>query len=248
MKKMWVIAKKDIFEAFRSRSTYFYIAIIIVLSIIQIINYGGQIENVAKNTLSQSDFIDQVRPLLDSALVFFPLLFAIWVCTIFATYAVIVEKSKRNLESLMATPVSLKQIWLGKTLAVTIPAVIIGIIISVVIYLAFNMAYISQYAGGFVVPSAFSIVTALIIDSALVFTIVAIVVYLQLVISNPRFANFVFIGIFFVLFFGVTALVQVGVTVSLSYYYLGALIVFGWVAFLLSRFLTREKVILSSKG
>jgi ABC-type Na+ efflux pump permease subunit len=33
MNKLWIIARKDIREAFRSRTTYFYIVILIFLSL-----------------------------------------------------------------------------------------------------------------------------------------------------------------------------------------------------------------------
>jgi uncharacterized membrane protein HdeD (DUF308 family) len=71
---------------------------------------------------------------------------------------------------------------------------------------------------------------------------------LQLTISNPRFANFVFTGIFFVVFFGSSVLTGSGINFNFSYVFLGLIAICAGIAFILSRFLTKEKVLLSSKG
>ena len=55
-----------------------------------------------------------------------------------------------------------------------------------------------------------SIVSTFIIVPILVFAIVAIVTYIQLVVTNPRIGNFVFSGIFILLLFGINALGGLG--------------------------------------
>ena len=61
------------------------------------------------------------------------------ICGVFSAYAIIMDKAKRTLESLLATPVSLRQIWLGKSLAVALPSVAIALLVSLLALLAMNM-------------------------------------------------------------------------------------------------------------
>jgi hypothetical protein len=116
------------------------------------------------------------------------------------------------------------------------------------VYIAINFVLIIPETGRFIAPSPLAIVTAIIIVPLLIFAVVLLVLYLQLVISNPRIANFAFIGIFFLLFFGVNALTQMGTGINFGYIYAGILVVCGIVGYILSRSLTRERVLLSSKG
>jgi len=80
---------------------------------------------------------------------------------------------------------------------------------------------------------------------ALLFAIVSIVTYIQLVVTNPRIGNFVFSGIFFLLLIGVNTLSGVGLSFALIY--LGVIIVCTVISYFLSFSLTKERVLLSSK-
>jgi ABC-2 type transport system permease protein len=247
MKKLWVIAKKDIRESFRSRSTYLYIVILFVLSFSYFSSYGARMDTIIAQNPSNETIRQASQDILNSFASTLPMLFSIWVCTIFATYSVVVEKAKRNLESLMVTPVSLKQIWLGKTLAVTLPSVIIGLGVSIIVYAALNVMKVVPETGSFLFPGPLAIISALILVPLLIFTIVSLVIYLQLTIANPRFANFIFLGIFFLLFFGINALAGFGITTNYALIYLGVAVLCGIVSLLLSPTLTKERVLLSSK-
>ena len=247
MKKIWVIAKKDIFEAFRSRSTYLYIVVLFVLSFSYFSTYSARMDSVLAAKPSPEVIRQASQSLLNSFGATLPMMFSIWVCTIFATYSVVVEKAKRNLESLMATPISLRQLWLGKTLAVTLPSVIIGLGVSVIVYIILGFMRVVPQTGVFLFPGAISLVSAIILVPLLIFAIVSLVIYLQLTISNPRFANFIFLAIFFLLFFGINALAGFGITANYALIYLGVAVICGAFAFFLSRTMTKERVILSSK-
>jgi hypothetical protein len=82
----------------------------------------------------------------------------------------------------------------------------------------------------------------------LLFSIVSIVTYIQLVISNPRIGNFVFSGIFFLLLFGLNALGGLGLSTSyLALVYVGVIALCAITSYFLSFSLTKERVLLSSK-
>ena len=76
------------------------------------------------------------RSYLNSLAYILPMMYSIFVCSIFANYSV--SSIKLNILSiLMATPISIRQIWIGKSLAVTIPSVGIGIVVS---FIAFSLS------------------------------------------------------------------------------------------------------------
>ncbi len=247
MNKLWVIARKDIREAFRSRSTYIYIAIMIVLSLTYLNSYNALLNGLARQNANSATMREASQIFLNSLTYTLPLMYSILVCTIFATYSVIVDKAKRNIESLMATPLSLKQIWLGKTLAVALPSVIIGLGVAILGYVIISVFRVVPATGNFVGPDVLAIFTALILTPLLIFAVVSVVIYLQLVIGNPRIANLAFTVIFLILFFGVSLLTGSGINVSFSLIYLAFIIVCGGISYLLSRSLSKEKVLLSSK-
>jgi ABC-2 type transport system permease protein len=244
MNKIWIIARKDISEAFRSRSTYVFIIIMIILTFSYISGY----ESYVKSLTTQQSIDSYSRSFLNNLAYILPITFSIFVCSIFANYAVIIDKAKRNIESLMATPVSVKQIWMGKTLAVTMPSLIVGIAIAILSYLVITIGFVMPKTGSFIFPDALAIVSAFIIVPLLVFVIVSIVTYIQLVITNPRIANFVFSGIFLLLLFGVNALGALRISISyLPLIFLGVTIIGSGASYILSRSLTKEKIVLSSK-
>jgi ABC-2 type transport system permease protein len=243
--KLWVIAIKDIGEAFRSRSTYIVFIIMILLTVSYISVYSEYVKGLNNNATL---ILNYSRAFLNSLSYVLPIMFSIFVCSVFANYAVIIDKSKRNIESLMATPVSIKQIWLGKSLAVTLPSIGIGLVVAILSFLVMDIWFIMPKTGVFIVPGIWSIVNTLIIVPLLLFVIVAIVTYIQLVITNPRIGNFVFSGIFFLLLFGMNALGGLGISLNyLPLIYLGVIVLCAVIAWILSRSLTKEKVLLSSK-
>jgi ABC-2 type transport system permease protein len=217
----------------------------ILLTVSYISVYSEYVKGLNNNATL---ILNYSRAFLNSLSYVLPIMFSIFVCSVFANYAVIIDKSKRNIESLMATPVSIKQIWLGKSLAVTLPSIGIGLVVAVLSFLVMDIWFIMPKTGVFVVPGIWSIVNTLIIVPLLLFVIVAIVTYIQLVITNPRIGNFVFSGIFFLLLFGMNALGGLGISLNyLPLIYLGVIVLCAVIAWILSRSLTKEKVLLSSK-
>jgi ABC-2 type transport system permease protein len=247
MNKLWVIAKKDIRESFRSRSTYLYIIILFVFGFTYTASFNSGINKLTEANLSAAELKTGVTLILNSFAAVLPVMFSIWICTIFATYSVVLEKAKRNFESLMVTPVSIKEIWMGKTLAVTLPSIIIGLGAAIVFLIFLGITKVTPLVGSFILPDLLYIGTAVILVPLLVFSMVSVVIYLQLTIPNPRFANFIFLGIFFLLFFGMNFMTGLGVNVNFPEIILGVIILCSAISFLFSRSLNKEKVLLSSK-
>lgn len=244
MNKIWIIARKDIREAFRSRSTYVFIGIMMIVSL----NYAQAFTSTVATLSSQSAIDDFSRKFISGLAYILPMMYSIFVCSIFATYSVIVDKAKRNIESLMATPITITQIWLGKSLAVALPSVGVGLAVAVLAYLGLNFGFVMPQTHTFIVPDLLAILSALFIVPLLIFGIVSIVIFIQLIISNPRIANLVFTGMFIILLFGVQTIGGLGVSFTLfPLVYLGIFALCVLVDFVLSRSLTKERVLLSSK-
>jgi hypothetical protein len=248
MNRFKVIAGKDIREAISSRSTYLYIALLLFLTFTYFSNFTGVINRAIESNSSQDEIIQVSRIFLNSIASTLPMMYSVLMCTIFAAYSVIVDKAKHNLDSLMVMPISLKQIWMAKTLGVTIPSVLIALGVSVVGYLVMNFILVIPYTRSFIAPDWSIILTDLVIVPVLIFFIVALVIYFQLVISNPRVANLVFTGIFLLLFFGANIITQFGLKINYNLIYLGLIVLCCGLTYIFSLFLTKEKVILSSKG
>ena len=248
MNKLWTIARKDIRDSFRSRSTYIYIVILCFLTMTYFSTYSTLVNRVIEQNSGQEAVRQISQVFLNSMVYALPLMYSILICAIFAAYSVIVEKSRRNLESLLATPVSLSKIWMGKTLAVTLPSIIIALGVTILGYIAINIFQVMPRTGSFIVPDVLPVVTAIVIVPLLLFAVVSLVIYLQLVISNPRIANLAFTAIFLLLYFGANIFSQMGVAIDFGYIYLGIAAVCGGFSFFLSRSLTKEKVVLSSKA
>lgn len=248
MNKLWVIARKDVREVLRSRSTYVYIVILLLLTILYISNYSTAVSSMKTNGKTAADILIYSQAFLTDITFNMPLWFAVLMCTVFATYAVVIEKSKRSLESLMAAPISLKEIWLGKSLAVTIPSVILALCAYIIAYIVLSIVMVMPNTGTFILPNWLALVSAFILIPVLIFTVVTLVIYLQLVIANPRTANFVFTGCFIVVFFFGSVLSGQGLKLNFSVIYLGIIVICAGIAFIISRSLTRERVLLSSKN
>ena len=244
MNKIWIIARKDISEAFRSRSLYTFMFVMLILTLTYITSYNRGVE-----VLTSPQAIDDFsRSFLNGLAYLLPMMYSIFVCSIFATYTVIVDKAKRNIESLMATPISITQLWIGKSLAVALPSVVIGLSVSILAYILLNIGFVVPHTHTFIFPDIWAVISAIIVVPVLIFAIVTIVTDIQLIIANPRIANFVFTGIFILVVLGINTLGGLGVSISFfPLVYLGVIVLCGVVSYILSRSLTKEKVLLSSK-
>ena len=101
MDKIWVVAKKDVSEVFRSRSVYTFVFVMLILAFSYVSGYNANV-----NGLTDQQQIDTFsRGFLNTLANLLPLMYSIIICTIFANYSLVLDKAKRNIESLMATPV-----------------------------------------------------------------------------------------------------------------------------------------------
>ena len=163
MKNAWIIASKDMLEAVRSRTTYLQIAIMLLLSFSFFSGLSGTLETLSKHGSGTDDLVAASRTVLGVIISTLPLVFNMLFSSQLSNYAVITDKSKRVLESLLATPLSLRQVWAGKSLAITIPSVTISFVLSVVALVLLNNLFIIPVVGRFVMPASTQMITGWIL-------------------------------------------------------------------------------------
>jgi ABC-2 type transport system permease protein len=249
---VWVVARKDLRDIFRSRSTYLYILVMLVASSSYFFSYIGISSSLARQHASPAALRAASAAFLGIIAYLVPLLYCLYACNI-SSATMILDKTKRNLEVMLATPLSVTDIWLGKTLAAAIPAVILGLGVSVFSYLVIALAEVAPKIHQVIGPSPLAIVSGLVVVPVLTFVLLALMTYLQLVISNPRVSVLAFVALFIlvlgVLIFAVNYFPTRGINLSyIVVIYLGLIAVVSATTRRLARSLTPEKVVLSTKG
>ena len=239
------IAIKDIKEAFRNKSIYIYVAFLFFISFPYLSGLGNILTNLVNQGLNTAILQEESRSFLNVIMYTLPMTLSMLFCTYLSAYALILEKAKRTLESLLATPASLRQVWVGKSLAVFMPSMFVAILVVIVSIIALNMVVIIPKTGNFIFPGVLPIITGLLIIPAVTLGLVMIVSVLQLIMSNPRIGNFAFIGFF--LGFYMLTITGVSSSWDFSLIYLAVIAVLIIVNVLLSRVFTKERVVLSSK-
>ena len=252
MHRAWIVAKKDLSEVFGARSTYAYLLVMLLASSSYFFSYFSIANQLTRQGASQATLLAVSRLFLDSIAYIIPVMYSFFACQT-SIPIVVLEKTNRTLESLLATPASMRQIWLGKSVAVAFSGTVIGLGLSVFAYLVIALGEVAPRVHHVIAPPPLAFVSGAIVVPLLVFAVISLVVQLQLVISNPRVSNFIFVAVFLVVL-GVL-LVSVyslpGGGLNQTYYvpiFLGIIVVVGAVSNLLSRRLTKERVVLAPKG
>lgn len=245
---MWIVFQRDYREL--SQTNAFRILVIISA----LITIAGSV--VISIVLGRQGWVGEstARPLLELILgilaYFLPLFILmafIWAC---ASMPVVQEKVNGNLDALLATPLGTKEIWIAKSLAVFIPGFVISLTATLVMLLVVNLSVILPNTGEFILPGPVLLI-GFLINPVLFFGLLAFIVLYSMA-GNPDIA----IAPSFILGFGLMIGIPLGLatgTINLAswtfalWYTAGTVLV--WILILyLSRLLTKEKVVLSSKG
>ncbi|MBN1367588.1 MAG: hypothetical protein JW967_06660 [Dehalococcoidales bacterium] len=245
MNRMAVLLRKDLKDILKSRITYSYLILPLFLSFAYVASASGLMNSLTQEGVSTAILAEAAQSTIDGIFRSLPLIVMMLTCSVLASYAVVLDKTKRILESLLATPLSLREVWVAKSLAVTIPSAVIGIVMSFIMVIIVNfIAFIPHV--GFVFPGPVALATGIILVPVVTYFVVSIVTCLQLIMTNPRLASLVFSLLFLAVFF-TTALTQVGLNVNLSLIYLGLVVVLLVINYFIARLLTKERIVMSSK-
>jgi len=181
---------------------------------------------------------------------FLPFLILMAFIWAFATLPIVKEKINGNIECLLATPLNPGALWMGKCLAIFLPGFVISVISTLLVLLVVNLITIYPATGDFVLPVP-AILTSFITNPLLLFGLLAFIVLFSLA-SNPDIA----IAPSFIVGFGLMMGLPIGIAtgainlVSWTFaiwYFVSMAIVWAVVGYL-SRLLSKENIVLSSKG
>ena len=244
MNKIAIIAKRDLREIIQSKGIYFGLAILPIIYIPLIIAFGDLIKQIDDGDMA----IAASKVPLATLAITLSFMSMMTFCMILSGYSVLMEKIKRSMESLLATPLTTRQIWVGKAIAIFVPSVVLGMVLTIGAIVAANVIYVLPKTDRFVAPPASSLVVCLISIPAIVFSLVCVITILQFVLSNARVVNALFMGIIFGVGFGLTG-TSIDLTswkfTLISVAFIAVLAVF---TLLLSRLMSTERIVLTSKG
>jgi len=196
----------------------------------------------------------EAQPLLDLfiglVLYFLPFIILLTFVWAFGNLPITKEKVNGNIDSLMATPLSPRDLWLGKSLVIFVPGYVVAIAATAVVVLAINLSVILPATGQFVLPLA-SLVLGLVV-SPLMFLGLALLMILLSMVNNPDIA----LAPSFLIGFGLMMGMPVGMGLgyfdiaawSFTLWYLGGTLMLIAVTLGFTRQLTRQNIVLSSKG
>jgi len=249
MKKVIVIMKKDLRETLRTKA--FYVSIAMVLFIVVMLGgaVGGQINTLIEKGLAPAEVISAIQPLMGTTAFMLSLMLMMLFCMYINAYTLTMEKIKRSIESLLCTPLRLRQICLGKSLAVFLPSVILGLVFTFGGIVGINRFFIIPKLGHFVMSGTAPLVAILVVVPLIVFFLAALMIALQLIITNIRWINAALMGVIFGVGFGLSSTLRFGAeSWSIVFLSLGVAAVLALVTIYLSRLVTKERIVLSSKG
>ena len=248
MRRMGIVFKRDFKEL---RQTNAFLIITIAFTVITIV--AAVVVSIA---LSRQEWLreETAGPLLELIMgliaYFLPLFVLMTFIWAFASLPIIKEKVNGNIESLLATPLGPKEIWIGKSLAIFLPGFAISVVSTLIVLLTVNFITIGPATGIFFLPAPM-LLTGFLINPLLFFGLLLFIVLFSLA-NNPDIA----IAPSFLVGFGLMIGIPLGVATgtvnlaswSFSLWYMAGTSVIWVVVFCLSRLLTKENIVLSSKG
>jgi len=182
-------------------------------------------------------------------LYFLPLVILLAFIGTFGNLPVVKEKANGNLACLMATPLTPRALWLGKSLAIFLPAYIPAIAGTATVVLVMNLGACIPAGYVFVLPVP-AVVLGLMINPLLFFGLLFMILYA--LAGDPDAA----LAPMFLLSFGLMIGIPLGLATgvfdltswSFALWYLAITVIAIGVVGFLSRMLTRQNIVLSSKG
>jgi ABC-2 type transport system permease protein len=248
LKKTYIIFQRDVREILKTR------AFIIICILVSLLTIAAAV--ITSVLLGRREWIgeDAARPLLELIIgllaYFFPftiLMIFIWG---FSSLQIVKEKADGITASLIATTINPRQLWIGKSMAIFIPGYLMSIVSTMIVVLSINLSVILPASGNFVFPLPLFLVS-LIWDPMLLLATLMFIILFSLA-GNPDIA----IAPSFIVGFGMMMGIPIGMVMGVinlvswdfSLWYLGGTAVFWVILIILTRFLTKENMVLSSKG
>jgi len=248
LKKTYIIFQRDFRDILKTRA---FLIICILVSLLTIAAAA-----ITSGLLGRREWIGEeaARPLLELIIgllaFFFPftvLMVFIWG---FSGLQIVKEKVEGITASLIATTISPRQLWIGKSMAIFIPGYLMAIASTMLVVLSINFLVILPASGNFIFPLPLFLVS-LIWDPLLLLATLMFIILFSLA-GNPDIA----IAPSFIVGFGLMMGIPIGMALGaidlvswdFSLWYMAATVVFWIIVTILTRLLTKENILLSGKG
>jgi cytochrome b561 len=168
---------------------------------------------------------------------------------VFAAPAMTKEKSRGVIESLLATPLKPKGLWLAKSLGIFLPGLVLGEIFTIIALVAVNYVYIVPKMG-FVINPWIAVTSFVMLP--LMYLCLSLLVHLIGLTGNPQSGNTV-AQFFLPAMTAVAIALPANSVLDINSWYftlinLGIAIVIGIAIALLYSRLTKERIVLSRRG
>jgi len=184
LSKAWIIASKDL-SIFRKKKSIFYTMIIFPLFVS--IGLPLLIYFIAGRSAGTPDIVSGL-PLIINAFAFFFLIGAATLPTTIASYTIVGEKQEQSLEPLLATPITDREILLGKSIGALLPP-LLAIWIGGVIFMGMIDAITSGLLGYLYFPNAVMAVIMLLLVPLAAVTSVEVSVIVSAKVNDVRTAQ-----------------------------------------------------------
>jgi len=249
LRRMSIVFNRDLRE---HRQTGAFLIIVIVFTIITII--AAVVTNIVLGRQEWLQIKTAARPMLELIMgliaYFLPLSILMTFIWVFSSLPIIKEKVNGNIASLLATTLTPKEIWMGKSLAIFLPGFIISVVSTLIVLLSVNLTTIRPVTGNFFLPVPL-LLTSLLVNPLLFLGLLLFIILFSLA-KNPDTA----ITPSFLVGFGLMTGIPLGVATgkinlaswSFCLWCLAGTAVFWAVVLFFSRLLTKENIVLSSKG
>ncbi|MHB1346487.1 MAG: hypothetical protein ACYCXK_03250 [Candidatus Humimicrobiaceae bacterium] len=248
MRRISIVFQRDFREL---RKTKAFIIIIIFFAVITV-----AASVITSIVLRRQELMvrDEAKPILEMIIgiiaYFMPLSVFMTFIWAFTNVTIIQEKVKENIESLLATPLSPKEIWIGKSMAIFLPGYIFSLISTLIILLIINFVVIIPLTENFMLPLPL-LLSSFLINPLLFFGLLLYTVLFSLA-DNPDIAIAPSFLIGFGLMIGIPLGVATGVIDLISWSFalccLGGALILWIIVFCFYHLLTKEKIVLSSRG
>jgi ABC-type transport system involved in multi-copper enzyme maturation permease subunit len=249
LRRISIVFNRDFRE---HRHTSSFLIIVIVFTIITIT--AAVLTNIILGRQEWLQIKTVALPILELIIgllaYYLPLIILMTFIWAFSSLPIIKEKVNGNIASLCATTLTPKEIWIGKSLAIFLPGLVISVVSTLIVLLSINLITVRPATGDILLPVPLMI-TSLIVNPLLFLGLLLFIVLYSMA-KNPDIA----IAPSFIVGFGLMMGIPLGMVtgnINLSswsfciWYSAGTVLLWTVVCFL-SRLLTKENIVLSSKG
>ncbi len=249
MRRINIVFNRD-FREYRRTSSFLIIVIIFTLITIT----AAVLTNILLGRQEWLQIRTAALPILELIIglmvYYLPLFILMTFIWAFSSLPMIKEKVNGNIDSLCATTLTPKEIWIGKSMAIFLPGFVISVVSTLIVLLSINFTTIKPATGDIIMPAPLMI-TSLLVNPLLFLGLLMFIVLYSLA-RNPDIA----IAPSFIVGFGLMMGIPLGMVtgnINLTSWsfclwnMLGTAIIWAVVLFS-SRLLTKENIVLSSKG